>query len=624
MRSHNARGRRRRTARGERFSLNRLEIGRAFDHRLQCWARFLLVLFLALAGRLIYLQVFRHAYYTRRAEKSHLREAVLTAPRGAILDRDGKALAMSVTEKFVFADPGVYREEITGLKADGKSAFSPSDKQTPEQHRTAAQAGSKALAELLGIAAAWLEQHLQGTGNFLPLKHYVPEELAMKISALRLRWVGLKPEERRVYPYGSLAAQTLGFVGANQHGLAGIEASRDTWLGGKNGKVTLEVDARGRAIPGLRAVRLEPQPGRDLKLTIDTSLQQIAEAELARGIEAASAAGGVALVMDPVNGEILALASQPAFDPNNYKKAPPGRWVNPVVVGAYEPGSTFKLVMACATLEEKAPASQTRVLCTGEKPIGRRAIHCALHAGSRAHGLVDLEKIIEKSCNIGAATLAMRLGKETFGRYVTAMGFGQRTGIELAAESAGQLASPADWSDIQLANIAFGQSISVTPLQLLRAYCAVANGGLLVKPHLIKTGEPRPAKRILSETTAEQMRRLLVQVVERGTGKAGQVAGYLIAGKTGTAQKPLPGVGFKSGKYIGSFIGFVPAEQPRLAILVLIDEPSGSHYGGVVAAPVFREIARQGLLRLDIPPAPKAAALKTTWQAPRRSAAAHP
>jgi cell division protein FtsI (penicillin-binding protein 3) len=227
-----------------------------------------------------------------------------------------------------------------------------------------------------------------------------------------------------------------------------------------------------------------------------------------------------------------------------------------------------------------------------------------MHGGSRAHGQVNLEKLIEKSCNIGAATLALKLGRERYGHYVKLLGFGQKTGIELAAESPGQVSPPETWKDIQVANIAFGQGISVTPLQLLRAYCVVANGGYLVRPHLLMSTDPQKdaGERVLSDTTSRQMRQMFFQVVESGTGKAASIPGYMVAGKTGTAQKPTPEHGYNSNKYIGSFIGFVPADKPRLAILVLIDEPAGPHLGGVIAAPAFREVARQALLQMEIPP----------------------
>jgi stage V sporulation protein D (sporulation-specific penicillin-binding protein) len=573
-----------------RISSSKAAAARAFHFRLRICCAFMLLLFALSAVKLVYIQIIRHDHYSKRALRSHVRERTLPAARGNILDRHGKPLAMSVSQTFVFVDPELFR------------LTSENDEVSPEMLREQC----RRLASLLGVEVKSLQKRLQGCGRFRVLMRPISQDLAREVEALRekmkLRWVGLQSEDKRVYPHGEMAAQTLGFVSIDGTGLAGIESALDSSLVGRPGKVSMEVDRKGRSIPGLSAANLPPRPGKDITLTLDASLQQIAEVELCKGIAAASAAGGAVVIMEPNTGEILALATQPSFDPNSFEEAPARHWVNPTVVGAYEPGSTFKLVIACAILEEGIPLSSTVVVCRGEKPIGRRVIHCALHDGKRDHGRLDLEGIIEQSCNIGAATLALELGREKLYHYVKALGFGEKTGIELAAESAGQVPKISTWSDIRTANIAFGQSISVTPLQLLRAYCVVANGGLLVRPHLVLGGEAEAAPRVLSEATAEKMRRILVETVEAGTGKRAIIEGYQVAGKTGTSQKPLPGVGFRSGKYIASFVGFVPAKDPEFAILVLIDEPGYPYYGGVAAAPVFREIARQALLHVDIPP----------------------
>jgi cell division protein FtsI/penicillin-binding protein 2 len=573
-------------------TLDRLDRS-GFQTRLRFWCLLLLVIFGLIALKLIKLQLFNHAYYFKRAQASHLRQRILLGSRGSILDRNGKTLAISLARKSVFIDPTLY---------PGEPPTAPSDKSPASAEAAEAdKATINRLADLLQIPAAVIEERLSRRGRFAWLKRSVPEELGEQIAKMKLRWVGLQREEKRFYPHGAMAAQTLGFVGNDGKGLAGLEAAYNRTLGGKPGRVSMEVDAQGRPIPGLHSVNIAPTAGRDITLTLDADLQQIADAELAKGIKNASAIAGSAIIMDPRNGEILALASQPAFDPNDVKKADAGRLVNPVVVRAYEPGSTFKLIVACACLEEGWKAADLRVNCTGALQIGRRVIHDAHGSG---HGNLDLGGIIEESCNIGAATLGLRLGREKLAHYVSLLGFGQKTGIELSAESPGQVPPTKKWSDIRTANIAFGQGISVTPLQLLRAYCVVANGGYLVRPHIIrqKPSQPTPKVRVLSATTTEQMRRLLIRVVETGTGKTAAVNGYVVGGKTGTAQKAIPGVGYRSGKYIGSFIGLVPADEPRMVILVLMDEPKSGYYGGVVASPVFREIARQALLHLDLPP----------------------
>jgi len=572
-------------------TLDRLDRA-GFQTRLRFWCLLLLVIFGIISLKLIKLQLFNHSYYLKKAQASHVRERVLLGPRGTVLDRNGRTLAISLARKSVFIDPTLYPANLSDSRPFGAADAAPGEGRDEAVNT---------LAALLEIPPTAIETKLAQPGRFFWLKRSLSEEEAKPIADLKLRWIGLQREDKRFYPHGTMAAQTLGFVGNDGNGLAGLEAAYNKTLGGEPGKVSMEVDARGRPIPGLRSVNIAPTPGRDITLTIDADLQQIAEAELAKGIKTAQAAAGSAIIMDPRNGEILALASQPAFDPNNYKKAAAELFVNPAVVHVYEPGSTFKLIVACACLEEGWKAADLRVHCTGALSIGRRTIHDAHGSG---HGDLDLGGIIEESCNIGAAALGLRLGREKLHHYVRLLGFGERTGIELSAESPGQVPPAKQWSDIRTANIAFGQGINVTPLQLLRAYCAVANGGYLVRPHLIldKSAPPATRVRVLSETTTEQMRRLLMRVVDTGTGKTAAISGYLVGGKTGTAQKAVPGVGYRSGKYIGSFVGLVPADNPRLAILVLMDEPKSGYYGGVVAAPVFREIARQALLHLALPP----------------------
>jgi cell division protein FtsI/penicillin-binding protein 2 len=336
-------------------------------------------------------------------------------------------------------------------------------------------------------------------------------------------------------------------------------------------------------------------------------------------VQKCGAAGGTAIVVDPMTGEVLALANYPSADPNRYREFKHEAWRNPAVVCVYEPGSTFKLVAACAALEYGGKTSESPVTtCTGSKPIGRRVIHCALHAGARAHGAVDLHGVVVRSCNIGAATLALGVGRDPYYRVLRDFGFTQRTGIGLPAEAPGYVPPPRTWGDIQLANIAFGQGITVTAPQLVAAYAGIAAGGVVPHVHLVDhigRGGHRVeyrGHRAISERTARTMVSLLRDVVTEGTGKAAQVEGFTVAGKTGTAQKPIPGQGYNSGRYVGSFVGFAPAEDPRVAILVIMDEPKGSHYGGVVAAPVFADIARRSLAYMGLPPRLLAAASDLT------------
>jgi cell division protein FtsI (penicillin-binding protein 3) len=563
----------------------------------RAWSAFFVVAFALLAGRLFQVQVLEHAHYAKQARDSHTRTRVISPLRGNIYDREGRPLAITLSLHSVGADPSLVED---------------SRRAAPE------------LAPLLRVPAAELEASLRRPGRFVRLLRRADDKLAQRISALNLKGIIVEDDPGRVYPAGPLAAQTIGFVGEDNQGLGGLEAALDKTLGGKPGLERVEVDGRNprsrRVIPGRRRVLRPMVPGKSVRLTLDLEIQQIAERELAKAVEQFGAAGGAAVVMDPGSGEILALASAPGFDPNRYQSFSPESWVNPAVVKAYEPGSTFKLVMACAAVETGEMANGETIYCQGEKQIGNRLVHCVLHGGSRAHGKLTLAGIVRQSCNIGAATVSLRLGVAKMHHYASLLGFGKRTGLELQGESGGQLAPAGNWREIRLANFGFGQGVSVTPLQLLTAYTTIASGGLRPRPHLVKGDKPVPAsaaggpRRVLRASTARAIREMLEAVVEKGTGKQAQIPGYRVAGKTGTAQKAEPGVGYGCGKSVGSFVGFVPADRPRLACVVVIDEPKGSSYGGVVAAPAFREICRQSLSYLGVAPSAPAGQLVVASQ----------
>jgi len=424
--------------------------------------------------------------------------------------------------------------------------------------------------------------------------------------------VGMQQERRRRYPYNTLASASLGFVAyfnGGFHGAFGLEQVEDNILQGKDGKEMREIDTRRMTIPE-RSERIEPVDGRDVVTTLDVNIQQTAEDELAKAVDSAHALRGACVVMNPENGEILAMATYPSWDANDpaAKKIP---LVHTAVSNYYEPGSTYKTATVIAALEEGVTHDgQIITNCTGALPVGNHIIH-DVHG---AHGQVDAGALLEESCNIGAATLAMRLGPARFLKWCDNLGFGKRTGIELANESHGSLnRKNCERAKVTLANEGFGQSMAVTPLQMVALYSVAANGGYLVKPHLVKSWV-RPdgtiehvmpeRKRVCKAETAVLLRRYLERVVsgKKGTGKAAAIPGYRIAGKTGTAQKAGPG-GFRAGKYIGSFIGFMPVEKPRLTMVAIIDEPQGSHYGGVIAAPVVREVGKRTMeLILRIPP----------------------
>jgi cell division protein FtsI (penicillin-binding protein 3) len=564
---------------------------RQIAHRGRVWSAIAAAFFLALAGRLWSLQVTHHEHYLALGERSGVRRWPIPAPRGAIFDRNGEPLAVNLKLYSVAADPGCIKDAA----------------------KTAAQ-----LSPLLRKSAREIEQELkQPPGvRWVLLKRSVDEPLAAAIRRLRDPGLIIVDGWRRVYPQRELAGAVLGFVGADGKGLAGVEAGLDRRLSGVEGEMQVVLDGRRPGsrdqIPGLTQVRKAMVPGSSVVLTLDVQIQAIVEEELKAAVEAAGAAGGTAVAMDPQTGEVLALATVPGFDPNDYRSYPRETWVSNAVAAPYEPGSTFKLVTACAALEEGVMSRGETVTCEGSRRVGNRTISCALHHGSRAHGTLDLDGMVVESCNVGMATVALKLGADRMHRWARRFGFGERTGIEIPGESPGMLSPPGRWPDIQVANIGFGQGVSVTPLQLLAAYCAVANGGRRVYPHLVRTIRDaagkvehppvREGERILSRETCDHMKRVLERVVEEGTGTAAAIANRRVAGKTGTAQKARPGAGYSSNKHIASFVGFSPVDDPRLAVLVVIDEPTGSQYGGTVAAPVFRAICERVLTYLRVPP----------------------
>jgi len=576
--------------------------------RIRVWFAVFALCLAGLGLRLFTLQVLLHPALAKEAQTLQTVKADLPGTRGAIYDRNGVPLAFSRISYSIFADPRIIKSE---------------------QHPAAR------LAPVLGRPQAEIEAALAKRGRFVWLSRRADDRVVAEVRTLcqpqkgpdgkpvpGLSGIGFTAEKKRLYPYGALAGQTIGLVRDDDSGGAGIELALNRVLSGRDGYLVAEVDGskRRRVIPGRRLRQVEPQAGADVYLTIDVRLQEMAEAALREGVKNAHAAGGTAIVLDPITGDVLALANYPSMDPNRYRDFPKEAWRNPAVTCVYEPGSTFKLVAACAALEYggRAPDSPV-VCCTGSKPIGRRTIHCALHGGSRAHGALDLRGVIVKSCNIGAATLALAVGRNDFYRTLRALGFTQRTDIGLPGEAQGSVPPPNTWADIRLANLAFGQGITVTAPQLLAAYSAIAAQGVVPHAHVVdrigrRDAPPRKlsyrGRRAISARTAEVMASMLRDVITEGTGKAAQVEGFTVAGKTGTAQKPTPQAGYKSGKYTGSFVGFAPAEDPRIAILVIIDEPQSSHYGGVVAAPVFGDIARRGLAYLGMPPRLLAQALE--------------
>jgi stage V sporulation protein D (sporulation-specific penicillin-binding protein) len=562
------------------------------ESRGKLWAIIALAGFAILGAKLFCIQIIQHRVHRDKANEIQDRRWPIEAPRGNIYDRNGSPLALNLKFYSVAADPKLL-EKRRGEVAEKLTALLRRDQR-----------------ELL------TKLDPQNGARFVRLQDSVDAPVADTIRKLGYQGLIVSTQWRRAYPYGSLAGSLLGFVGRDRVGLNGIERALDKPLAGKDGEMLVVLDGRlpqSRAeIPGRTMVTRQMRPGSSVVLTIDLDIQSIAEEELDNAVKTAHAKGGAAIVMDPNTGEVLALASQPGFDPNEFWRYPRESWVPHSVISPYEPGSTFKVITASAAIEEGVMSHGETYNCTGSRSVGRHTLNCARHGGSGAHGVVDLDQMIVKSCNVGMATVAMALGTDRLYKWVKKFGFGEQTGIELASESRGIVARPDRWSLVQLANVGFGQGISVTPLQLLSAYCAIANGGYRVYPRVIKAVSdpsaglqyPEVAKRerILSQATSDRMRRAMIRVVEEGTGKAARIPGRLVAGKTGTAQKPTPEAGFHSGLYIGSFAGFVPADDPKLAVIVVIDEPHNGYYGAVVAAPAFRAICQRALTHLRVPP----------------------
>ena len=517
----------------------------------------------------------------------------LAPRRGAIVDREGRSLAVTTTVESVFAIP--------------------SDIEDPG-------AVARALAPLVRQPLAELVRKLSDREReFVWVARRVPDATALAVRNRALPGVRLLKESARRYPEGALAASVVGYVGTDSQGLAGLEYRWDDEVRGRPARVTVLRDAvqRSYAIrrgaPGSGGQRSADEvEGASLRLTLHAGLQHVAERELERVREETSARSASAVVLDPFTGEILAMASVPAFDPNRWAEASAeARRCRPIA-DAFEPGSTFKVITAAAAIEAGTLDPDDIVDCGGGSlTIGRTTIR---EHGRAAWGALPLVDVLAHSSNVGAAHIGLGLGKASFHRAVRAFGFGRKTGVDLEGENGGLLRDPSSWSALSLPTISFGQEIGVNALQLARAFAVIANGGVLPTPHLVaqvarpgavpERRAPAAGERVLSERTAAAMRRLLLKVVEAGTGRKAAVPGFVVAGKTGTAQKAIPGAGYSNDRYVASFFGFLPVGRPRVVIGVLVDEPRGRTYGGDVAAPVFSVIGAEAMRVLGEPGLP--------------------
>ena len=548
--------------------------------RLYALTGFLCFWLLAICLRLVYLQIFCYGDFERRAQHQQQRSFELSPKRGVIYDRAGHELAMSIQVDSAFIVPT----------------------ETPDLANAISL-----ITRITGDDARVVLADCQAHKTFCWVARKADGETIQRIGALHLRGIHFQKEPKRFYPKRELAAQVLGYVGTDDQGLAGLEREFNQQLQGKPGRLMISVDARKR---WFASVEQESKPGNNLVLTIDQNIQAIAERELERGMEETKAIAGTAIVENPRTGEILALTNRPTFNPNNRREIRPESLKDRAVSDIYEPGSTFKMVTISAGLEEKVTRPDEMFDCQ----MGSIVINGMRIRDSRPHGMLSVADIIAESSDVGAIKVALRLGEDRFYKYIRAFGFGQQTGIELPGETRG-LTKPVDrWSKVSMASISMGQEIGISALQLISLISTIANDGVRVPPRVVAgtiapqnapqtiAFQPVQGTRVISSLTAAQMRQMLQGVVLHGTGRKALLEGYTSAGKTGTAQKVDPATGaYSKTKYVASFAGFAPINNPQIAVVVILDSAVGLHQGGQVSAPVFQRIVQQVLEYRHVP-----------------------
>lgn len=543
-----------------------------------------LVAFSFIVVRAFQLQVLGQDEWKKRAERQHQKVVSLTPRRGTIFDHNGEELALSVEVDSIYIEPQKVSEPDRVVST---------------------------LASALSLSKSSIQSKIKSKKNFLWLKRQVTERESEKIRASGLAGIGFIKEHQRFYPNSEIGAQVIGFTGIDPKGLEGLELAYDSVILGQGGYLVVERDALGRGMGSGDKVVEGAQDGADLYLTLDKNIQYIAEKELAAGVAAVGAKGGSAVVIDPRTGKILAMANYPAYNPNAISSFRPFQWRNRAICDTYEPGSTLKVFVMAAALNEGLVTPETVIDCEkGSYAVGGKVIH-----DHHAYGQITAAEVIKVSSNIGAAKLGKALERNRLYRYLTDFGFGSATGIDLPGESSGLLRDSSSWFEIDLAAISFGQGMTVTPLQLARGVAAIANDGMLIsmpivervvneRGETVEERQPETSKQVVAPEVARQVRSMMAMAVgDGGTGTLAAVPGFVVAGKTGTAQKvdPVTG-GYSVDKRVASFVGMVPAEQPKLVVLVMVDEPSSKVYGGLVAAPVFSKIATQTLRYLKIAP----------------------
>jgi cell division protein FtsI/penicillin-binding protein 2 len=552
---------------------------RKANRRLRLLVAVFAVVFVAAFARVAWLQAVKAQTLDHLAASQHRQEIDVHAERGTIFDRLGVQLAFGEPATTVYANP----------------------KQIDDPRETAIAVG-EALDLDPGKLYPLLEDRSRG---FVYLARKADPERADLLKSQELTGIGFLPEERRVYPQRAVASEVIGYTGTENRGLSGLELELDAQLSGKDGSKTIVRDPFGRTIDVVQSTPVEE--GKDVFLTIDHTIQGHVERVLRRVRERWSAQSASAVVLDPRNGSVLALAVEPGFNANEYPtvaKWEEERLRNRAVTDTYEPGSTFKVVTVGGILESGMVSPSTKFRLPYKLPVSDRVIHDATPRGTQT---MTVSQILSRSSNVGVVTLALQLQRAGLADWIERFGFGRKTGIDYPGESRGIVLRPEEWSGSTIGNVPIGQGIAVTPIQMAAAYGAIANRGVWVEPHLVDRveggGHDKPKRRrVLSEHTARELTHMLRRVVEEGSGTYAHVTGYRVAGKTGTAAKPDPEGGYSETRYVASFVGFAPTTHPRLVVLVTVDEPRGAIWGGTVAAPAFAEIAEFVLPYLEVPP----------------------
>ncbi|WP_159883938.1 stage V sporulation protein D [Paenibacillus puerhi] len=545
------------------------------------------ILFIALVVRLAYVQIWMGPKLSQEAEDNWRRNITVNAKRGEVLDRNGVQLAYNISTPTVMAIPVQVKDPR--MTAARLSAALGTDEETIFKQITVRQS----------------QVYIKPGGR------KITQEKAQEIRAMQLPGIVVAEDNKRYYPFGGLAAHILGFTGGYNQGLTGIELKYDKLLKGINGSIQHMVDAAGKPMPGSSELYRGPQDGLNLQLTIDSNIQAIMERELDQAMVKYQPKHVIAIAMDPGNGEILAMGSRPGFEPGNYGAYPVENYNRNLPIWmTYEPGSTFKIITLAAALEEKKIKLTDPFFDKGSIEVAGARLRCWKRQG---HGSETFLQVVENSCNPGFVVMGDRLGKEKLFSYIHNFGFGKKTGIDLGGEENGIMFKPSRVGPVELATTSFGQGVSVTPIQQVTAISAAINGGKLYQPHvarawyrpedgeLVQKVEPTLVRQVISPETSKQVRETLESVVANGTGRNAFIDGYRVGGKTGTAQKVINGR-YSSDEHIVSFIGFAPADDPKVVIYAAVDDPQGIQFGGLIAAPLVKNIMADTLRYMKVPP----------------------